>query len=52
MTPSERKIRGQIEREISTLEKSIITLTELIESEAQSDVNDWFSTKESNTSGR
>jgi len=32
------------------MEESIITLTELINSEVQSDANDWFSSKESNPS--
>lgn len=51
MTPAEREeIRRHIEREISTLERSIDTLTELTESENQSDANDWFTSKESNPS--
>jgi DnaK suppressor protein len=51
MTQKERhEIKGQIEREISILEKSISTLTELIDEEVQSDANDWFTTKESNPS--
>jgi DnaK suppressor protein len=52
MTQEERDtIRRHIEREISTLQKSINTLTELAESDVQSDANDWFSSKESNASG-
>ena len=52
MTPDERDlIRKSIEKEISTLQKSIETLTDLAESDVQSDANDWFSSKESNASG-
>jgi len=51
MTQEERSwIRDQIKHEISTLEKSITTLSELINSEVQSDANDWFTSKESNPS--
>ena len=51
MTELEKnEIRDQINRELSTLEKSIETLTELISAEVQSDANDWFTTKESNPS--
>ena len=51
MTQEERdEIRDHIKSEISTLQESIITLTELINSEVQSDANDWFSSKESNAS--
>jgi len=51
MTQEERdEIRDHIKTEISTLEESIITLTELVNSEVQSDANDWFSSKESNAS--
>lgn len=51
MTQKERDdIRDHIKTEISTMEESIITLTELINSEVQSDANDWFSSKESNPS--
>jgi DnaK suppressor protein len=51
MTQEERdEIRNHIQSEISTLEKSITTLTELVNSELQSDANDWFSSKESNPS--
>jgi DnaK suppressor protein len=51
MTQEERdKIRDQINHEISVLENSILTLTELIVGEVQSDANDWFTTKESNPS--
>jgi len=51
MTQEERDdIRNHINTEIATLEESIITLTELINSEVQSDANDWFSSKESNAS--
>jgi DnaK suppressor protein len=52
MTQAEREeIRNTIKNEISTLEESIDTLTELISSEVQSDANDWFTTKDSNPSG-
>lgn len=52
MTQEERDtIRRHIEKEISTLQKSIATLTELAESDVQADANDWFSSKESNASG-
>ena len=51
MTEEERtSIRDQIKHEISTLEKSISTLTELLNGEVQSDANDWFTSKESNPS--
>jgi len=51
MTQVERdEIKDHISKEISTLEKSIVTLTELTDSEVQSDANDWFSSKESNAS--
>jgi DnaK suppressor protein len=51
MTQEEKiRIRDQINREISTLEKSITTLSELLNGEVQSDANDWFSSKESNPS--
>jgi len=51
MTQEERdEIRNHIKNEISTLEESINTLTELTNSEVQSDANDWFSSKESNAS--
>jgi RNA polymerase-binding transcription factor len=51
MTQEERdRIREQIKNEISTLEKSIITLSELINEEVQSDANDWFTSNESNPS--
>lgn len=51
MTQEERSwIRDQIKNEISTLEKSISTLSELINGEVQSDANDWFTSKESNPS--
>jgi DnaK suppressor protein len=51
MTQEERNIiRDQIGREISILEKSINTLSELISGEVQSDANDWFTSKESNPS--
>jgi DnaK suppressor protein len=43
-------IRKQLNHEISLLEKSIVTLSELISEEVQSDANDWFTTKESNPS--
>jgi len=52
MTKEERdEIKDHIKKEISTLEKSITTITELINSEVQSDANDWFSSKDSNPSG-
>ena len=51
MTEEERnRIRDQIKHEISTLEKSITTLSELLNGEVQSDANDWFTSKESNPS--
>jgi DnaK suppressor protein len=51
MTKEQREeIRNHINNEIATLEKSITTLTELINYEVQSDANDWFSSKESNPS--
>ena len=51
MTQEERDIiRDHIFNEISILEKSINTISELINSEVQSDANDWFTTKESNPS--
>lgn len=51
MTEKERtSIRDQIKYEISTLEKSITTISELLNGEVQSDANDWFSSKESNPS--
>jgi DnaK suppressor protein len=52
MTKEQREeIRNHINKEIVTLDKSITTLTELINSEVQSDANDWFTTKDSNPSG-
>jgi len=51
MTQKERdRIRDQINHAISILEKSINPLSELINSEVQSDANDWFTSKESNPS--
>ncbi len=51
MTQEEREeIRKHIKKEIDNLEKSVITLTELLESEVQSDANDWFTSKDSNPS--
>jgi hypothetical protein len=51
MTQEEKKkIKKQVLEEISVLEKSIGTFTELLNSEVQSDANDWFSSKESNPS--
>ena len=51
MTQKERDmIKDQIRHEISVLEKSINTISELINAEVQSDANDWFTTKESNPS--
>jgi DnaK suppressor protein len=51
MTKEEKDdIKNHIKNEISTLEKSIFTLNELINSEVQSDANDWFSSKDSNPS--
>ena len=51
MTQEERDmIKDKIRHEISTLEKSITMLTELINGEVQSDANDWFTSKESNPS--
>jgi DnaK suppressor protein len=52
MLPEERdSIRRRVEKEISDLRKSVVTLAELAESDVQSDANDWFSSKESNASG-
>ena len=51
MRPEELEdIRNHIKKEIAALEESISTLTELINSDVQSDANDWFSSKESNPS--
>lgn len=51
MTQEERdRIRDQINNEISIIEKSINTLSELINGEVQSDANDWFTSKESTPS--
>ena len=51
MTAAEKdKIREQVKKEISVLERSVETLTELTDEEVQSDANDWFTTKESNPS--
>jgi hypothetical protein len=51
MTQEERdRIKDQINYEISVLEKSINTLSELLNGEVQSDANDWFTSKESNPS--
>jgi hypothetical protein len=51
MTQEERdRIKDQINYEISILEKSINTLSELLNGEVQSDANDWFTSKESNPS--
>jgi DnaK suppressor protein len=51
MTQEERDtIRNQINKEISELEKSINTFSELVNEEVQSDANDWFTSKESNPS--
>jgi DnaK suppressor protein len=51
MTKEERnRIRDQINHEISVLEKSINTLSELLSGDIQSDANDWFTSKESNPS--
>jgi DnaK suppressor protein len=51
MTQEEKDwIKDQINHETSILEKSINTLSELINGEVQSDANDWFTAKESNPS--
>lgn len=51
MTPEEREeIRKHVRKELDQQKKSISTLTELLDSEVQSDANDWFSSKESNPS--
>ena len=52
MTQEERDIiKDQVFSEIAVLEKSINTLSGLIDTEeVQSDANDWFTTKESNPS--
>lgn len=52
MKPEEKEtIRKHIEKEVSRLQKSVVTLTELAESDVKSDTNNWFSSKESNASG-
>ncbi|MBN1387029.1 MAG: TraR/DksA family transcriptional regulator [Bacteroidales bacterium] len=50
MTQAEREeIRKRVENEIKTLRESIDTLTDLTsDDEVEPDVNDWFTTKESN----
>jgi DnaK suppressor protein len=51
MTQEEKAwIRDKINHEIATLEKSISILSDLIEGEVQSDVNDWYTSNESNAS--
>jgi DnaK suppressor protein len=51
MTQEEKAwIRDKINHEITTLEKSISILSDLIEGEVQSDVNDWYTSNESNAS--
>jgi hypothetical protein len=51
MTQEEReRIKDQINYEISVFEKSINTLSELLNGEVQSDANNWFTSKESNPS--
>ena len=51
MTQEEReRIRDLINHEISILEKSIITLSKMVNGEVQSDADDWFTSKESNPS--
>lgn len=51
MTKEEKdNIRNRINHEISVLEKSVNTLSELLTGEVQSDANDWFTSKESNPS--
>jgi len=51
MTQEERNIlQAQVNREIADLEKSIRTLSGLLDGEVQSDANDWFTSKESNPS--
>ena len=51
MTQEEREaIRDHTRNEISILEGSVITLTELISSDVQSDASDWFTSEESNPS--
>ena len=51
MTKKEREeIHRRIELEIETLQKSIAMLEDLTEPTAQSDANDWFTSKESNPS--
>jgi DnaK suppressor protein len=51
MTQEEKDwIKDKINHETSILEKSINTLSELINGEVQSDANDWFTAKESNPS--
>lgn len=51
MTSEEREeLREQLKKELSALERSITTFTELVDTEVQSDANDWFTTKDSNPS--
>ena len=51
MTGREKEIiREHIKKELSALERSVTTLTDLLDGEVQSDANDWFTTKESNPS--
>ncbi len=51
MSPSEKaEIRTIVEAEIEKLERSVITLNELLESEVQTDTNDWFTSNDSNPS--
>ena len=52
MTQAEREeIRNHIKNEISKLKKSIDTLTELINYGGLIDVNNWYTTRDSNPSG-
>lgn len=51
MTTGEKEeIRVHIRKEIANLEKSVETITDLLDDDVQADANDWFTTKESNPS--
>ena len=51
MTAAEKEqVRQSVNIEYRKLERTISSLSELAESEVQSDANDWFSSKESNVS--
>jgi DnaK suppressor protein len=51
MTQEERDmIKNQVRNEISALEKSIITLSEMIDEEVELDDSEWFTSQDSNPS--